>query len=156
MIIRGNSGSGKSSVARMLRARAGRGVALLEQDYMRRVLLRERDQPGGAAPALIDHTARYCLDHGYDVVLEGILAASHHAAMLSGLVRAHRGSSFVFYLDVSFEETLRRHATRPQASEFSGEDCAAGTWPVTSWESRASGSSPSTSRSIRMWRSSET
>ncbi|OAA18133.1 AAA domain-containing protein [Frankia sp. EI5c] len=122
MVIRGNSGSGKSSVARSLRTRAGRGVALVEQDYLRRVLLRERDQPDGVAPALIDQTVRFCLDHGYHVVLEGILAASRHATMISGLLRAHRGRSFVFYLDVSLDETLRRHATRPQSAEFSGED----------------------------------
>jgi len=96
----------------------------VEQDYLRRVLLRERDQPDGVAPALIDQTVRFCLDHGYHVVLEGILAASRHAAMISGLLRAHRGRSFVFYLDVSLDETLRRHATRPQSAEFSGEATA--------------------------------
>ncbi|ABW12070.1 conserved hypothetical protein [Parafrankia sp. EAN1pec] len=122
MVIRGNSGAGKSSVARTLRARAGRGVALVEQDYLRQVLLRERDEPGGVAPALIDQTVRFCLDHGVHVALEGILAASRHTTMISELLHAHRGRSFVFYLDASLEETLRRHATRPQAAEFSGED----------------------------------
>jgi hypothetical protein len=33
--------------------------------------------------------------------------------MICGLLRAHRGRSLVYYLDVSFEETLRRHARRP-------------------------------------------
>jgi hypothetical protein len=97
-------------------------VGKVQQDYLRRVLLREREQPGGAAPALIDQTVRFCLDHGYQVLLDGILAASSHSEMISGLLRAHRGRSFVFYLDACFEETLRRHATRPQAAEFSGED----------------------------------
>lgn len=85
-------------------------------------MLRERDDPGGFAPALIDQTARFCLDHGFHVVLEGILAAARYATMFEELIRAHRGPSFVFYLDVSLEETLRRHATRPQAAEFTGED----------------------------------
>ena len=35
LVIRGNSGSGKSSVARQVRYRYGRGMAL-EQDYLRR------------------------------------------------------------------------------------------------------------------------
>ncbi|WP_420497782.1 kinase [Parafrankia soli] len=86
------------------------------------MVLREPDDPGGFAPALIDQTVRFCLDRGVHIVLEGILAAAHHAVMLEELLRAHRGRSFVFYLDVSLEETLRRHATRPQAVEFSGED----------------------------------
>lgn len=73
VILRGNSGSGKSSTARELRARLGRGVAWVEQDYLRRTVLREKDAPGGANIGLIDQTVRYALDCGYDVVLEGIL-----------------------------------------------------------------------------------
>jgi hypothetical protein len=38
--------------------------------------------------------------------------------MLEGLRRDHRGTSCWYYLDVPFEETMRRHATRPQATEF--------------------------------------
>jgi hypothetical protein len=53
VVIRGDSGSGRSSIARELRRRHGRGCALVEQDYLRRILLRERDEPDGAAPALI-------------------------------------------------------------------------------------------------------
>ena len=42
VIIRGNSGSGKTSTAREVRRRYGqRGLAAVEQDYMRRVVLRE-------------------------------------------------------------------------------------------------------------------
>jgi hypothetical protein len=41
---------------------------------------------------------------------------------LADLVADHRGSSGIHYLDVSFEESLRRHATRPQAAEFGPDD----------------------------------
>jgi hypothetical protein len=37
-------------------------------------------------------------------------------------VRSHRGGSHVFYLDVSLDESLRRHATRPQAADFTGAE----------------------------------
>jgi hypothetical protein len=70
VVIRGNSGSGKSSIARELRLRYGRGCALVEQDYLRRIVLRERDKPGGLAPSLIAHTVRFALDHDYHVILE--------------------------------------------------------------------------------------
>ncbi|MET8308252.1 kinase [Micromonospora sp. NPDC005173] len=119
--IRGNSGSGKSSIARELRRRHGRGCALVEQDYLRRILLRERDKPGGAAPALIGQTVRFALDHGYHVVLEGILHTSRYRSMLAGLRDGHLGRSLFCYLDVSLPETLRRHLTRPQVSEFTAE-----------------------------------
>ncbi|WP_089156863.1 kinase [Micromonospora sp. NBS 11-29] len=116
--VRGNSGAGKSSIARELRRRHGRGCALVEQDYLRRIVLRERDRPGGAAPALIGQTVRFALDHGYHVVLEGILHTSRYRDMLTDLRDGHRGRSFFCYLDVSLPETLRRHLTRPQAGEF--------------------------------------
>jgi hypothetical protein len=74
--------------------------------------------PGGANIGLIDTVARYALDHGFHVILDGILDSRRYAAMLDALRRDHRGISFWYYLDVPFEETMRRHATRPQATEF--------------------------------------
>ncbi|WP_121158308.1 hypothetical protein [Micromonospora pisi] len=42
--------------------------------------------------------------------------------MITSLLRDHQGESYVYYLDVSLPETLRRHTLRPQAAEFTGED----------------------------------
>jgi hypothetical protein len=62
--------------------------------------------------------ARYALDHGFHVIIDGILRAAAYGAMLEALYRDHPGISCFYYLDVPFEETMRRHATRPQATEF--------------------------------------
>lgn len=77
-VLRGNSASGKSSVAAGLRDRFGRGLALVAQDNLRRIVLRERDRPGAANIGLIDLTARYALHAGYHVVVEGILHADRY------------------------------------------------------------------------------
>lgn len=119
IVLRGNSGSGKSSVAAALREACGRGLAWVSQDLIRRNILREHDRPGGVNIGLIDQVTRYCLDAGYHVVLDGILSAGRYEAMLAGLHCEHRGLSRYYYLDVALAETLRRHATRPQAAEFS-------------------------------------
>lgn len=124
IVVRGPSGAGKSSVAARLRAAYGRGVAVVGQDVLRRVVLRERDVAGGANIGLISLVARHALDSGFHVVLEGILTAERYGAMLADLVADHRGRSHLYYLDVAFEETVRRHATRPQAAEFSPEEMA--------------------------------
>jgi len=42
--------------------------------------------------------------------------------MLAGLQRDHLGRSCFYYLDVTMDETLRRHAMRPQAAEFGPDD----------------------------------
>lgn len=47
VVIRGNSGSGKTALARDLQLAMGRGTANIGQDYVRRVILREHDRPGG-------------------------------------------------------------------------------------------------------------
>jgi predicted kinase len=116
IVIRGNSGSGKSTAARETRRRFGRGCALVEQDYLRRVLLREhggnRMQP--VAPAFIANTARGALDVGYHVILEGILDSAGHGSILRQLIAEHTGPAAVFYFDVSFDETVRRHFSRPE------------------------------------------
>ncbi|CAM02665.1 hypothetical protein A8924_3783 [Saccharopolyspora erythraea NRRL 2338] len=122
VVIRGNSGAGKSSTALAVRYRLGRTCALVQQDVMRRVVLRERDVPGGANVGLISTVARYALDHGYHVIVEGIMSAERYGEMLRCLAEDHRGRTWFYYLDVSFDESLRRHATRPQAAEFGADD----------------------------------
>ncbi|MFD5201678.1 AAA family ATPase [Streptomyces sp. NPDC058375] len=117
IVLRGNSASGKSSVASGLRDRFGRGLALVGQDDLRRTVLRERDRPGAANIGLIDLTARYALDAGYHVVVEGILYAAHYGDMLARLRADHRGPTHGYYLDVPFAETLARHVTKPIADE---------------------------------------
>ncbi|XUL85928.1 AAA family ATPase [Streptomyces galilaeus] len=119
IVLRGNSASGKSTVATALRERYGRGIALVRQDVLRREVLRERDVPGGANIGLIDLTVRHALAQGFHTVLEGILYVAHYGEMLAGLLADHPGRTHCYYLDVPFEETLARHATKPIADEVS-------------------------------------
>jgi chloramphenicol 3-O-phosphotransferase len=95
VVLRGNSASGKSTVAAGIRERFGRGLALVGQDNLRRVVLRERDRPDGANIGLIDTVARYALDSGYQVVLEGILYVAHYGRMLQQLHADHRGHTLL-------------------------------------------------------------
>ncbi|MFF8670121.1 AAA family ATPase [Streptomyces sp. NPDC015242] len=117
IVLRGNSASGKSSVAAGLRERFGRGLAIVAQDNLRRVVLRERDRPGAANIGLIGLTARHALDAGFHVVVEGILHADRYGEMLAALRADHRGPTYGYYLDVPFAETLIRHATKPIAED---------------------------------------
>lgn len=121
IIIRGNSASGKTRVAHAIRERYGYGIAIVSQDVLRRDILKQKDDPGNPAIGLIDLTARYALDHGYHTIVEGILFSQSHAEMLTKLVTDHVGPTACFYYDLSFEETVRRHATKPQAAEYGAE-----------------------------------
>src|SRR5689334_1922734 len=78
LIIRGNSGSGKTTIAKqvrieILRRGFARQAALVEQDYFRRIVLKEKEAEGSNNLGLLRQTVLFCLEQDYDVVLEGIL-----------------------------------------------------------------------------------
>ena len=125
VVLRGPSGSGKSTAAKAARTAAGRGIALVEQDYLCRHLLREKEGEGLVNESLLDRVVRHCLDNGYHILLEGILWSGRYGGMLDRLHADHAGVTRAIYLDVDFDETTRRHAERPQAVEFTVEDMRA-------------------------------
>ncbi len=118
IVLRGNAACGKSTVAAALQRALGRGTANIGQDHFRRVVLREHDVPKGDNIGLMAHTIRYCTSIGYNVIAEGILLAEHYRDMLRDVITGHQGPTHLFYLDVSLEETLRRHRTRPLGAEL--------------------------------------
>lgn len=117
VIIRGNSGSGKTTIARLLRE-AVPDLAIISLDVLRRDILGIRDVADNPSIALIDLVARFALTQQRPVVIEGILNAPRYGEMLRTLAADHRGVTRTYVLDVPFEETLRRHSTKPKASEF--------------------------------------
>ncbi|QRP47097.1 AAA family ATPase [Amycolatopsis sp. FDAARGOS 1241] len=122
LVLRGPSGAGKTTAARALSRRSGRGTALIEQDVIRREILWEHGVPGGVTPGLLDVMCRHTLAAGCQVILEGILHERRYGPTLRRLVADHRGPSLVCFFDIPFPDTVRRHATRPQSAEFSPAD----------------------------------
>jgi predicted kinase len=120
--LRGNSGSGKSTVAAGLRAAYGRGIAIIGQDVVRREILRERDLPDAVNVELLGIMARHILEQGVHVVLEGILYADHYGPMLESLRNGHTGPCHAYYFDIPYQDTLERHWTKPNCNDWTAED----------------------------------
>ncbi len=118
IILRGNSGCGKTSTARLLQRRLGYGTMLVSQDVVRREMLRVKDSENNPAIQLIYDLCMYGNNVGYTVILEGILSNKKYGEMLHRLLNDFQGKKLIYYFDVSFEETVRRHATKPNAHEF--------------------------------------
>lgn len=115
IILRGPSGSGKSTVAKILFESAKRKTALIDQDYYRFIF---KPAGGGSKPnsdtihKMILHNVLQALSDGYDVILEGILSVKSYGKILDEVFAKHPKDNYIFYFDISFEETIRRHKTR--------------------------------------------
>lgn len=127
IIIRGNSGSGKSTVAKKLRQKLGSETMLVSQDVVRRDILGVKDDNGNPAVQLVHDLAMYGKNIGFTVIVEGILKASSNSGMLQDLARGFDGGVLAYYFDVPFEETLKRHETKPNKDEF-GEEAMRRWW----------------------------
>lgn len=116
IVIRGPSGSGKSTVAKALFRSATRKTCLIEQDYYRFIFRSREDgskENSATIHKMIKDNVLTALSDGYDVILEGILASKSYVDDLSEIISKHPSENYLFYFDISVEETLRRHHTRP-------------------------------------------
>ena len=91
---------------------------LVSQDVVRREMLRTKDFAGNPAIELIYDLCLYGRKIGYTVILEGILSNKKYGKMLQRLLVDFAGNYRVYYFDVSFEETVRRHKLKPNRHEF--------------------------------------
>ena len=118
IILRGNSGSGKTTVAKLLFDHFHADAMLVSQDVVRRTMLRVKDVPDNPAIELIYRLCSYGNQLNKIVILEGILRRDIYGDMLTKLISDFNGLARVYYFDIPFDETLRRHATKPNAHEF--------------------------------------
>lgn len=117
IIIRGNSGSGKSTIATRLRQKMESKTMLIPQDMIRREILKVKDDKNNPSVKLIRDIALFGKSINYDVIIEGILANHKYGNMLKRLIKEFE-YSFIYYLNVSFEETLNRHKTKINSHAF--------------------------------------
>ena len=122
ILLRGNSGSGKTTVARALQRKFGRNTLLLSQDTVRREMLWAEDGPDTQALPLLRELLVYGKQHCETVLLEGILRADWYRPLFTAAVQAFGSRIFAYYYDLPFEETVRRHNTRAKVNSFGVED----------------------------------
>ncbi|WP_099223921.1 AAA family ATPase [Listeria costaricensis] len=111
ILIRGNSGSGKTTVARKLHSLLGEGNLLISQDVVRREMLNVPDKPDNLAIGLIKMMIEYGKGNCEFVIIEGILAKSKYGDMLREVL-VNCDNVFTYYYDLTFEQTLIRHHTK--------------------------------------------
>lgn len=118
IIIRGNSGSGKTTTAKSLQNYLGHGTLLVSQDVVRREMLKVQDREGNLSIDLIRQIAEYGKDKCESIIVEGILYKERYGEMLKNLIQFYDQEAYAFYFDLSFEETVLRHNSREKKMEF--------------------------------------
>ncbi|MGG2091784.1 kinase [Bacillus sp. S13(2024)] len=121
IILRGNSASGKTTIAKKLQEYFGQGTLLVSQDVVRREMLKVHDTIGNLSHDLIRQITEYGNGKCGFVILEGILSNRKYGDMLRELADYFDGNAYAYYFDLSLEETIRRHNSRDKRNEF-GED----------------------------------
>ena len=82
IILRGNSGSGKTTIAKELQRKFGENTMLISQDVIRREMLRVKDGPNTLALPLIKELLFYGTSHSDIIILEGIMYADWYKPLL--------------------------------------------------------------------------
>ena len=127
IIIRGNSGSGKTTTAKSLQKHFGQGTLLVSQDVVRRDMLKAPDREGNLSIDLMRQIAEYGKGKCELVIVEGILNKDRYGKMLKGLIDFFEHKALVYYFNLSFEETVNRHNTRDKRLAF-GVDALRDWW----------------------------
>ena len=121
IILRGNSGSGKTSVAKALQRTFGRNTLVISQDTVRREMLWARDGEGTKALALVILLLKYGRQNSEITILEGILYSDCYRPLFEAAVEESGRDIYAYYYDLPFEETLLRHSTKKENFDFGVE-----------------------------------
>jgi len=119
IILRGNSGSGKTSVAKALQWKFGQNTMLLSHDMVRLDMLHVWGEEGKrrSKPLMIE-LLRYARRNSEVTILEGILDSKEYHPLFEAAVEEYGSDIFAYYWELPFEETLIRHSTKPNRDDF--------------------------------------
>lgn len=122
IVLRGNSGSGKSTVAKKLQMKFGSNTMIISQDEIRRNMLYVKDGEDTLALPLMKELLIYGHKHCKVVILEGIMRFDWYYHLFELANELYGSEVYSYYFDIPFEETMRRHFTRAKSQEFGEED----------------------------------
>ena len=123
IILRGNSGSGKTTVAKLLQNKIGPNTMVISLDMVRMQILHVWGKEGveKSLPLMID-LLKYGKHHSEVTILEGILPSKEYSPLFKVAIEEFGNNIYSYYWDIPFEETLIRHRTKPNCNDFGEED----------------------------------
>src|SRR5579859_8160089 len=111
IIIRGPSGVGKSTVARASMRRTERPTVLVDLDHYRFSFVNPPNYDHDLEYEMSGSNVLIGLRLGFDVIFDGNFTATANDPFLKKLFDIHAEENYIFYLDATLKETLKRHET---------------------------------------------
>jgi adenylate kinase family enzyme len=118
ILLRGNSGSGKTTVAKALHQQLGAEAVLISQDVFRREIFHVKDTANNPAVGLMVEALLYAQGKVSFIIVEGIFAREKYHDFLLFLLESFE-KCLIYYFDIPFQTTLERHRSRSQRAFFS-------------------------------------
>ena len=147
IVLRGNSGSGKTTIAKELQNKFGANTMLISQDVIRRDILKVKDGENTLALPLMKELLIYGNKHSDIVILEGIMYEDWYRPLFELATQLYGVEIFAYYFDIPFEETLKRHQTKSNCHEF-GEGAMRRWWREKDFSKELNESSITSEKSI--------
>ena len=119
VLILGESGSGKTTLAKALQEHYGPGTMRLSHDMIRMDILHTWSREGvEKSLPLMQELLKYGRRNSEITVMEGILPSDAYRPLFETALAEFGDRIYAYYYDISFEETLRRHSTKPNRGDF--------------------------------------
>ena len=110
ILIRGNSGSGKTVLANCLQNHFGyQRCLLLHEDLLRLDILHVKEKKTAPTASLIELMIEWGKQYYPIVILEGILPKRIYGTTLTKIIHEFGAGAFVYYLDISFAQTVKNN-----------------------------------------------
>ena len=110
ILIRGNSGSGKTVLANYLQNHFGyQRCLLLHEDLLRLDILHVKEKEAAPTASLIELMIDWGKQYYPIIILEGILPKRIYGTALTKIIHEFGAGAFVYYLDISFAQTVKNN-----------------------------------------------
>ena len=110
ILIRGNSGSGKTVLANCLQNHFGyQRCLLLHEDLLRLDILHVKEKVAAPTASLIELMIEWGKQYYPIIILEGILPKRIYGTTLTKIIHEFGAGAFVYYLDISFAQTVKNN-----------------------------------------------
>ena len=118
IILRGNSGSGKTTVARALQKKFGYNTIMISLDEIRRNILWVKDVVDTKALPLMIELMKYGYEHCDVVILEGIMYDEWYSPLFKTANELYGMDIYAYYFDIPAYSAKTEHSLRMSGALF--------------------------------------